>query len=122
MQRRGGGRVGLQTGKGLGNFLGTSYKSIAPHVKAKGDVLTKVPIVEEGLSAAGKTVANAGISVAVDTLKGRNKKLGVTEAKHAISAAIEGSGKKGRKRKSTAKSAKGKSKRKRATDIFDEDF
>lgn len=120
MRRRGG--PGLQTGRGLGNFLGTSYKSIAPHVKAKGDQITKVPIVEDGLSAAGKTAANAGIAVSLDTLKGQNKNLGVTQAKQVINDSIEGSGKKGRKRKTAAKSTSGKKRKRRSNDIFDEDF
>lgn len=122
LARRGRGAVGLQTGRGLSNFLGTSYKAIAPHIKAKCDEVTKVPIVEEGLSAAGKTAANAGIAVAVDSLKGRNKKLGVAEAKQAINSTIEDAVRKGRKRKSVGKSAKGKKKQRRANDIFDEDF
>lgn len=118
-----------QSGKGIGNFLGTAYKTIAPHIKTVGEKIISSPVVEDVMLTAKKSVLDAGLQIAADTLKGKNKNLGqkLGRAKKQIAETIEGSisTNKSQKRKKGSRAASSKRKRGnkgRFSDIFDEDF
>ena len=126
----------LQSGSGLGNFLGTAFKTIAPHVKAIGEKVIASPVVKDVLSTAKKSALDAGLQLAADTLKGKNKNLGekLGNAKQQIADTIENSMSTSSSRKRKVKSNSNKyyyrkrmrlNNRKSKTrhmDIFDEDF
>ncbi len=115
-----------QSGNGLGNFLGTAYKTIAPHIKTVGEKVISSPVVQDVLATAKKSAKDAGLQIAADTLKGGNKNLGAKlgRAKREIAKTIEDSvsASKSQKRKAPTKRRGGKKLKVHYTDIFDEDF
>lgn len=113
-----------QSGKGLGNFLGTAYKTVAPHIKTVGEKVISSPVVQDVLTTAKKSAVDAGLQLAADALKGRNKNLGAKlgRAKQQIADTIENSMSTSKTRKRKAASKRRGGKKTKFTDIFDEDF
>lgn len=123
---------GLQTGRGIGNFLGDMYRRAVPHMKTIGKKVVNSPVAQDVFKTAKKAAVEAGLQLAADTLRGRSAKNTLSEkvgkAKRDIASTIENSlspedrsstPQRGRKRKSGGVTVISKKRRRRVRDIFD---
>lgn len=127
----------LQSGRGVGDFLGKMYHQAAPHIKTIGKKVAASPVAQDVFKTAKKAALEAGLQIASNALRGRSgvaSTLGekVGKAKKDIADTIQKSlssddqvpaPRRGRKRKSggvtvVAKKSSGK-RRRRVRDIFD---
>ena len=84
----------IQRGRGLGNFLGSLYKSMLPVVKTIGGQIASSPITKNVLKTAKRSAKEAGLNIATDVLSGKKKfaaSLGenISTAKQAIADTLE---------------------------------
>ena len=130
---------GLQTGRGVGDFLGKMYhkaaphiKSAIPHIKSVSKKVAASPVARDIFKTAKKNAIEAGLQLAVDSLQGKGvkKNLGekVGKAKREIVETIQKSlspkehvaQRRGKKRGRIDTAVKKTTrKRRRVRDIFD---
>lgn len=126
----------IQRGRGIGSTLRAMFKGVVPVMQVMGQKLMASPITKRILKTAKQSAIEAGVNVATDTLGGKNvgKSLAenVTTASKAVTDSLVSALKKVKAnsnseiKKPPTKRKRGvaarKSKKKRYSDIFEENF